>query len=155
MATLKRRTESELSSVGLGSAAGEYLAATESIDNFNDLYRLTAEWVSMTHDLDLDDVADRAFIENLPGGDGDLQLLTEPVPVSQRWQYAVINVGSFNSPGRLAHVLEVAGAHGWELTTVYDKASNWISGMEKGFMLLKRPVPDGVIPKQWCIQFRN
>ena len=37
------------------------------------------------------------------------------------------------------------------MVAVYDKASNWFTGMEKGFMLLKRPVPAGVTPDRWCL----
>jgi hypothetical protein len=73
-----------------------------------------------------------------------------PVGV-QRWQYAVLNVGMFNSADRMAAVLARAGSHGWELAATMDKASNWLNGMEKGFLLLKRPVPEGVSPKQWCV----
>jgi hypothetical protein len=73
----------------------------------------------------------------------------------QRWQYAVVNTGSFNSPERMAAVLGSAGRVGWELVTVYDKASNWFQGMEKGFMLLRRAVPAGVEPKAWSVQFRG
>lgn len=39
-----------------------------------------------------------------------------------------------------------ASAAGWELVAVYDKASNWFAGLEKGFVLMKRPVPTGVEP---------
>lgn len=41
---------------------------------------------------------------------------------------------------------------GWELITIYDKASNWMQGMEKGFMLLKRPVaPETKLEDdEWC-----
>ena len=35
-----------------------------------------------------------------------------------------------------------------------DKQSNWFD-MEKGFLLMKRPVPAGVTPKQWCITVRG
>src|SRR5207244_1940641 len=38
------------------------------------------------------------------------------------------------------------GEEGWELVTVYDKASNWLNGMEKGFALFKRPVPEDAEP---------
>jgi hypothetical protein len=49
-----------------------------------------------------------------------------------QWQYAVINLGIFNSALRMQRVLGLAGEHGWELVAVYDKASNWLSGLEKG-----------------------
>ena len=81
--------------------------------------------------------------------------LVAPVPGAQRWQYAVVNTGSFNSMKRLSGVLALAGSAGWELISVYDKASNWIGGTEKGFMLLKRAVPDDFEPEEWCVAFRN
>lgn len=69
----------------------------------------------------------------------------------ERWQYAVANVGMFGAQARLARVLAFMGEHGYELVTVYDKASNWFQGMEKGFMLFKRHVPAGQTPDgPWC-----
>jgi hypothetical protein len=47
--------------------------------------------------------------------------------------------------------LSLGGMHGWRLLAVYDKSSNWWGGMEKGFLLLMREVPEGVEPRQWCI----
>lgn len=37
--------------------------------------------------------------------------------------------------------------------SVYDKSSNWFNGMEKGFVVMKRPVPPGVRlgEDEWCI----
>ena len=61
-----------------------------------------------------------------------------------RTEYAVVNVGMFDTPQRMSEVLANAGSHGWELVTVMDKASNWFTGMEKGFMLLKREIPEGI-----------
>lgn len=81
--------------------------------------------------------------------------LSEPMPFAQRWQYAVVNTGAFKTAERMTEVLATAGAGGWELISIYDKASNWIGGTEKGFMLLKRPVPDNVEPDEWCITYRN
>lgn len=63
-----------------------------------------------------------------------------------RWQYQVVNVGTIDAARRLGMTLSYFGQHGWELVGVYDKSSNWIAGMEKGFMLFKRPVPDGQEP---------
>jgi hypothetical protein len=63
-----------------------------------------------------------------------------------RWQYRVVNVGMFNAADRLAAVLGLMGENGWELVGIYDKSSNWLSGMEKGFALFKRPVLDGSMP---------
>ena len=69
-----------------------------------------------------------------------------------RWQYGVINIGIFKAMDRMQRVLGVAGGDGWELVTVYDKTSNWTAG-EKGFMLFKRAVPEGVkvADDAWCI----
>lgn len=70
-----------------------------------------------------------------------------------RWQYGVVNIGMFASMDRMEEVLAAAGEQGWELITIYDKSSNWFANMEKGFMLLKRPVPAGVrlTEPEWCI----
>lgn len=46
----------------------------------------------------------------------------------------------------MVRALAQLGEHGWELVTVYDKSSNWFASMEKGFMLFKRPVPEGEEP---------
>ena len=82
-------------------------------------------------------------------------VLGDSMPGAPRWQYAVVNVGMFRSADRMTDVLAVAGASGWELVHVLDKGSNWMVGMEKGFMLLKRPVPDGHEPSSWCVTFSN
>ena len=65
------------------------------------------------------------------------RLLGQPMPGVQRWQYAIVNTGSFKSAERMTEVLATAGAGGWELVSVYDKASNWLGGLEKGFMMLE------------------
>jgi hypothetical protein len=68
-----------------------------------------------------------------------------------RWQYRVVNTGMFNTADRLVRVLGDLGAHGWELVGIYDKSSNWIQGAEKGFVLFKRAVPEGVEPEtEWA-----
>jgi hypothetical protein len=69
------------------------------------------------------------------------------------WQFAVINIGSFRAASRFQRALGAAASQGWELVGIYDKASNWLSGMEKGFILLKRRVPPGVKLREdeWCI----
>lgn len=74
-------------------------------------------------------------------------------PGEIRWQYGVINLGMFNTMDRMQAVLGAAGEHGWQLVGVYDKASNWLAQMEKGFMILRRPVPPGtrVTSAEWCI----
>lgn len=71
-----------------------------------------------------------------------------------RWQYAVVNVGTFNTQARLVLVLGSLGSQGWELVHVYDKASNWLAGAEKGFALFKRPIAEGVTPPEgWAVAF--
>jgi hypothetical protein len=68
-----------------------------------------------------------------------------------RWQYRVVSIGSFFAGDRLGGALGRLGEDGWELVTVYDKASNWLQGMEKGFMLFKRPVLPGEEPEgRWA-----
>lgn len=79
----------------------------------------------------------------------------DPFEGVRRWQYGVVNIGMFSSADRMSEVLSAAGSGGWELVSVYDKGSNWMNGMEKGFMLFKRGVPDGVQPDTWCVSFRN
>lgn len=73
----------------------------------------------------------------------------------ERWQYAVVSTGTFNTGDRLQRMLAHAGEAGWELVTVYDKSSNWLAGLEKGFMLMKRPVPAGSDPHGWCVVVRG
>lgn len=112
------------------------------------MVRLAQEWVTVVNP------SGATFDPALPT-DGDLAELSAPIGGAQRWQYAVAGIGSLNTPGRMAQVLTVAGSAGWELVGVYDKASNWFAGMEKGFMLLKRPVPAGTTPEKWCITLRH
>jgi len=70
-----------------------------------------------------------------------------------RWQYRAVNLGSFFAGKRLAEVLGQLGSEGWELVAVYDKASNWWNGFEKGFVLFKREVPSGEEPDGPWAQF--
>jgi hypothetical protein len=63
-----------------------------------------------------------------------------------RWQYTIVNTGAVNTAERLGMALSYFGERGWELFAIYDKSSNWVAGMEKGFALFKRVVPDGVEP---------
>lgn len=77
------------------------------------------------------------------------------MPGAPRWHYAIVNTGSFTTAERMTEVLASAGSAGWELISIYDKASNWLGGLEKGFMMLKRPVPDDVEPDEWRITCRN
>jgi len=68
-----------------------------------------------------------------------------------RWQYVIANIGMLGAVDRMTRVLGYLGSNGYELATVYDKASNWLTGMEKGFMLFKRHVPAGTDPVgDWC-----
>ena len=71
----------------------------------------------------------------------------------QHDQFAVINIGSFRAVDRLQRALGLAASEGWDLVAIYDKASNWLQGMEKGFILLKPPVPAGqrLRDEEWCI----
>src|SRR5690606_10841781 len=73
---------------------------------------------------------------------------TAPLPAfdGTRWQYAVASIGTFSTGERLVRVLGALGADGWELVNVYDKASNWLGGTEKGFILFKRAVGPGEQP---------
>lgn len=75
-------------------------------------------------------------------------------PGVTRWQYAILDIGILYSRERMQHVLAQAGSQGWDLATSMDKASNWFAGMEKGFLLLKRPVPQGIEPGSWCVTVR-
>lgn len=87
--------------------------------------------------------------------DGDGEQYEEPYLGAGhvRWQYGVVNIGMFGALDRMAATLGHLGSQGWELVTVYDKASNWMASMEKGFVLLKRPVPPGVrlSEEEWCV----
>jgi hypothetical protein len=67
---------------------------------------------------------------------------------SSRWQYQVVDIGIFNTGSRLTAALGRLGSEGWELVAMYDKASNWLTNMEKGFAIFRREVlgdeePDG------------
>jgi glycosyltransferase A (GT-A) superfamily protein (DUF2064 family) len=65
----------------------------------------------------------------------------------------LINLGAFNAMDRMQTVLGAAGSMGWQLVGIYDKQSNWSANMEKGFMVLRKPVQPGVrlADDQWCI----
>lgn len=63
-----------------------------------------------------------------------------------RWQYRVVDLGMFWQRDRLVGALAGLGSSGWELVAIYDKSSNWLQGLEKGFALFKRAVPDGQDP---------
>jgi hypothetical protein len=105
-------------------------------------------WFCWVSDIWVSDLPPESSLEPLPWS--ELADLAEPVGSTIRWQYAVASIGMFNTPDRMGEVLSEAGEHGWEPVVVYDKASNWLSGMENGFMLMRRMVPEGVTPSQWC-----
>lgn len=83
--------------------------------------------------------------------EANMKAFTTPLSGDIRFQYAVVNMGSFNTAERMTKVLGQAGEAGWELVTTLDKSSNWWQGFEKGFLLMKRPVPDGVEVESWCL----
>jgi hypothetical protein len=71
-----------------------------------------------------------------------------------RFQYVIANLGIFGSKERMVLALAYLGQIGFELVTVFDKASNWFVGLEKGFMLFKRAVPPGESADgPWCGMF--
>jgi hypothetical protein len=67
------------------------------------------------------------------------------------FQYRIVQLGMFSTTDRLAMALGELGRDGWELITIYDKSSNWLTGMEKGFALFKRVAPENVADGEWCI----
>lgn len=69
----------------------------------------------------------------------------------QRYQYRIVQLGMFSTADRLAAALSELGRNGWELVTIYDKSSNWLNNMEKGFALFKRDAPENVADDEWCI----
>ena len=136
-----------LKDAGQKHAVKPYVQATQGFRKEPDAYLEEARrWVC----LEEAPVVEAPVVVSPGSSCADLAILAEPVGSPNRWQYAIANVGMFRSPARMGEVLATAGAHGWELVTVYDKASNWLAGMEKGFMLLKRMVPEGTTPTQWC-----
>lgn len=64
-----------------------------------------------------------------------------------RYQYTIVNIGTYFAADRLGMTLAYFGQRGWDLVAVYDKESNWASSGEKGFVLLKRPVAAGAEPE--------
>lgn len=63
-----------------------------------------------------------------------------------RFQYRIVNLGVFNTAGRMVESFGRLGSVGRDLVGIYDKSSNWIGGAEKGYALFKRVVPEGVEP---------
>ncbi len=63
-----------------------------------------------------------------------------------RDQYEIVNLGMFDAMERMLSSFAELGADGWQLVATYDKASNWFTGMEKGFLLFMRVVPPGEEP---------
>lgn len=140
---LRARVAKTLKAAGLASEADAYIEQTNPVKNDPDeLAAATRDWVNLEGAAS---VASSASTDSLAA----------PLPGAPRWQYAVVNLGMFNSPERMSETLATAGANGWELVTIYDKTSNWWVAMEKGFMLLKRPVPDGVTPDRWCLSINK
>lgn len=72
--------------------------------------------------------------------------LPDAEPYDTRWQYRIVQLGAAFAARRLGITLSYFGQHGWELVSVYDKASNWIANIENGFILFKKPVPPGDEP---------
>ena len=60
-----------------------------------------------------------------------------------RYQYKIVNLGTFNAMERMLGAFADLGADGWQLVATYDKASNWFQGVEKGFVLFMRDHPAG------------
>lgn len=133
-----------LESDGYREAAEEFVKLTSAVHEPADLYIEVARFVSITPE------EPESGAELAP----QLSALAEPLGSKKRWQYAVVNIGMFGTAIRMTETLGAAGAGGWELISVFDKSSNWIVG-EKGFMLLKRPVPEGLSPDEWCLNIRN
>jgi len=79
------------------------------------------------------------------GGEPAIEL-PDAEPYDTRWQYRIIHIGAAFAPQRLGIALSYFGQRGWELAHVYDKSSNWISNIENGLMLFKKPVPPGDDP---------
>ncbi|MDY7102993.1 MAG: hypothetical protein S0880_17575 [Actinomycetota bacterium] len=132
-------------------AAERYLVQTEAVRSHPDaLLAATRDWVTLH--IEAGSTVAPAMD---PIAHGPLADLTEDLGSSLRWQYAIVNVGMFHSAERMGSALAAAGAHGWELVTIYDKASNGWAELEKGFLLLKRQVPPGVAPRQWCYVLRG
>jgi len=52
----------------------------------------------------------------------------------------------FRAVERMVMTFGLLGEQGWELVSIYDKGSNWMTSMEKGFALFKRAVPEGERP---------
>jgi hypothetical protein len=64
-----------------------------------------------------------------------------------RWQYRIINLGESIPRTRVPKALAFSGAEGWELIDIYDRDTSVPSGMDKAYMMFKRPVPEGAQPE--------
>ena len=97
-----------------------------------------------------------AFVEfvNRRKPDAAAAAFGETIPGTTRFQYAVVEVGALDARQQLAGTLAQAGSRGWELVSVHDRASNWFGGPERGFVVFKRDIPDGVEVSSWCISLR-
>ena len=68
-----------------------------------------------------------------------------------RYQYRIVNLGSFKAADRMVKSFGLLGQNGWRLVSIYDKGSNWVTGLEKGFALFMKEVPDGHDPDgEWA-----
>jgi hypothetical protein len=63
-----------------------------------------------------------------------------------RWQYRIVCIGSGYTARNLGIALSYFGQRGWELQTVFDQAVPFTRSFEDGYILFKRPVPDGEEP---------
>ncbi|MEY3640329.1 MAG: hypothetical protein RLZZ199_134 [Actinomycetota bacterium] len=64
--------------------------------------------------------------------------------MTKKFQYQIIDLGIFNVPDKIEKTFGHLGQNGWELVGVFDKASNWLKGHERGFAIFKREVGDEV-----------
>ena len=146
---LRTRVQKALSEAGFRADADEFVEASRSHQgDIASLLEICSQWVTVAGVVD---DARASHRQSLQASTGAFAALAEPLPEQSKWQYAIVNIGMFNSSSRMRDVLSVAGQNSWELVTIFDKGSNWMIGMEKGFVLLKRPVPEGFTPKRWAI----
>lgn len=65
----------------------------------------------------------------------------------ERYQYATVFIGGRQDVAevkrRLGITLSYFGQRGYELVFFIEKGSNWAAGVENGFLVFKRYVPDG------------
>lgn len=69
----------------------------------------------------------------------------------ERYQYRVVNLGTFKAADRMAKAFGKLGEDGWRLVAMHDKSSNWFAGYEKGFAIFLKVVPEGREPDgEWA-----